>query len=114
MNLDSLDGNTLAIAGAIAALLLAEMRLLRREMKIVLAALFERNRRRDARARRESSGPQLRRRSDAVPENFAEEEDTDIHVLMDLERENQRTRRKTDRQFRRPGDRPPRPGTHHD
>jgi hypothetical protein len=43
-----------------------------------------------------------------------EEETTDIHELVELERQD-RARRKTDRQRREPrGERSPRPGTHHD
>jgi hypothetical protein len=106
-----LDKNTLIVAAVLGAALLGEMRLLRRELKIFLAALMERSRRRDQRQRRESERPQpTRRRSDvhAIPEPF-EAEDTDIHVLMDLERANQRTRRQTGKH-----ERSPRPGTHHD
>lgn len=110
----TLDSDTLLIAAGIAAALLTEMRLLRRELKIFLAAVIERSRRRDARRRRESSAPPPMRRRDAVPETFGEEEDTDLHALIDIERESQRARRKTDRQPTRRGERPPRPGTHHD
>ncbi len=109
-----LNENTLAAGAAVAALLLVELRLFRRKLELLLPALVERSRRRDRRARRDSERPQLARRRDAqaVPEQWADDEDTDIHVLMDLERENQRARRKTGQH--RPGERAPRPGTHHD
>jgi hypothetical protein len=105
----NIDPETLGIVAVFAAGLFGEMRLLRRELKIFLAALMERSRRRDSRARRESSAPPIRRRAEAVPESF-DDEDTDIHVLMEIERASQRARRATQRR----GERAPRPGTHHD
>jgi hypothetical protein len=118
----NLDPTTLGIAGVLAALLITEMRLLRRELKVFLPALIERSRRRDLRRMRSESQLQLprpmalpgRRPSQpAVPAETWDDEDTDIHALMDIERESQRARRKTGRRSA-VGDRPPRPGTHHD
>jgi hypothetical protein len=109
------DPDTLGIGALVAGILILEMRLLRRKLDIVLPALFERNRRRDSRRRkRESMHPHVIRRSPSQPvvaDEWPEEESTDLHELMELERVQARARRDTDR---RRGERPPRPGTHHD
>jgi hypothetical protein len=113
------DPDTLGIGALVAAILVIEMRLLRRELKIAIAAIMERSRIRDARRRRrESLQPQNTRRTPsqpmaAVPEPWEDSDTTDLHELMELERQHERARRNTDRQ-RRHGERPPRPGTHHD
>lgn len=109
-----LDAEKATYVGIFAALLLVEMRLLRRELKLAIAAFIERSRIRDRRrARRESAPPPSYRRDVPQRDEWPEDESTDIQVLMERERERERTRRKTDR-HRRPGNRPPRPGTHHD
>ena len=111
------DPDTLGIGALVAAILIIEMRLLRRELKIAIAAIIERSRIRDnRRRRRESLQPQTRRspsQPSAVPEPWEDTDTTDLHELMELERQHERARRDTDRQRRR-GERPPRPGTHHD
>jgi hypothetical protein len=112
MNVETSDLLTGGGFAALAGLLIVEMRILRSRMEILIAALFERARIRDERKRRESSLPPMLPRAPAgrqlgrsPADDFAEEESTDIHVLMDRER----ARRKTGRHERKP-----RPGTHHD
>ena len=71
------------------------------ETRILISALLERERRRDRR-RRASEQPQPRGRH-AVPVEVPFET-TDIHVLMDEQRQ----------ELTKSSIRPPRPGTHHD
>jgi hypothetical protein len=106
------EPQSIALGGIVAALLIVEMRLLRRELKIAIAALIERSRRRDNRQRRRESVQPVTRRTPSQPvhEEWPDDESTDLHELMELERANARTRRDTQRR----GERPPRPGTHHD
>lgn len=104
-----LDNTLLLIVGGLVAALIVDLRMFRRELRILIPAAVERSRRRDMRQRRESAAPPIRRtpRSmEAVPGPF-EGEDTDIHVLMNQEREKQR-------RPRHPGERAPRPGTRSD
>lgn len=107
-----LDPTIVTAAGALAGLLLVEMRLLRRELKLVIAAGIERSRRRN---RRDSDEQQPQRRDrDGVVEAWGDEDTTDMHELIELERKRERVRRQTERQRLFRGDRPPRPGTHSD
>lgn len=113
-----LDGKTIAMVVMLAGVLILEMRLLRRKLEIVLAALLERSRRRDARQRRRESmpppiaQPQSTRRTQPYPvvtppDEWPDDESTDLHELMELERAQ---RHKPQRR----GERPPRPGTRSD
>ncbi len=109
------DVQTVGVVGVLAAVLIVEMRLLRRELKIAIAAIIERSRIRDDRRRRAESSqqPLTFRRAPAqpaeTPEVWPDDEDTDIHVLMEKER----VRARRDTKNRR-GERRPRPGSHHD
>jgi hypothetical protein len=83
------------------------------EMRVMRAAEIEQSRRRDARRKREDSTPPLpsitgRRTPQAVPvvRDFDVEETTDMHELIELQRQSLSTTRS--------GIRAPRPGTHHD
>lgn len=81
-----------------------------RWLELRIAAASERSRRRELkRQRRESSGPLRLPRTNphGIPQEFADEENTDMHELVELERRQAKTRRS-------PGERPPRRGTHHD
>lgn len=106
MKLDDIDGNTIALGAILLGAVLAQLRLVSRKLDILIPALMERSRRRN---RRDSSGPQPRRReaSPSVSDTWDDEDRTDVHYLCELERERERARR-------RRGERPPRPGTHHD
>lgn len=99
-------GGVLAFAGLVlyivrqALPVLAGLREELFEMRITLAAILERERIRDVRRRRESSGPHPA----AVPAEV-DDETTDIVALMDRQREAAKRRRT---------ERAPRAGTHHD
>jgi hypothetical protein len=73
------------------------------EVRLIIAALLERERIRDARRRREESTQPTNRRQPKA-DTFGEEERTDIKTLIEIQR---------DAAVKR-GVRPPRPGTHHD
>lgn len=113
-----LDPTVTPIVAIIAGVIIGVLRYLDRRdrqrhqerLELHVMAAAERSRRRDQRERRRRELPARRRES--VPEPF-EDEVTDMHELVELERE-ARARRDTDRQERSRGDRPPRPGTHHD
>ncbi len=80
------------------------------EMRITDSARLERDRRREARAKRDSEQPPARRNpmpSIAPPPKgeFDAEDKTDIQYLIEIEREKAVASR---------GKRKPRPGTHHD
>jgi hypothetical protein len=75
------------------------------EVRLIIAALLERERIRDVRRRREESTQPQNRRSTPRATEFAEEERTDIKSLIEIQREAATAKR---------GVRIPRPGTHHD
>ena len=96
--------DTLVVAVILVAALIAQFALLLRWMRVFIPAAMERSRRRN---RRESSSPPPVRRRESVPDEWSDDDRTDLHYLVELEREKQRARRSR-------GERPPRPGTHHD
>lgn len=112
MDLEPVITIVAVVAGAVAGIVTGVLRFLDRrdrrreqhEMQLHIWASAERSRRRELkRARRESSGPKLVA-PPAAPEPL-DDEITDMHELVELERDHQR---------RRPGERAPRRGTHHD
>lgn len=102
------DPATTTVASVLAATVAFLLRKAWQRLELVILAAAERSRIRNGRRTKSVIPP----RRPQTHEEFAAEETTDIHELIDLER-NERARRKTDRQSRR-GERPPRPGTHHD
>lgn len=112
MDIDAQQTGTWAvlIAAGVGFLRWAWLKALDR-IELWIFASGERNRRREIkRQRRESSGPQYLPRSKSqpgVPQEFADEENTHPHDLIELERERRKERKS-------PGERAPRRGTHHD
>lgn len=106
-----MDAETKALIISLAlSLVLAAYRVIRAFLlwlELRIAAAAERSRRREVkRQRRESSGPKFLPTPEAAPESF-DDEVTDMHELVELERETKKKRKS-------PGERAPRPGTHHD
>lgn len=111
------DPETVALILAGILGVLAQIRLGLRRIELYIAAAIERSRRREARRLRGDSSMQSLPPARCAPspnEFDDDEEDTDIHHLVELERQHRRSRRDTDRRRRRAGERPPRPGTHSD